>query len=145
MARGISWKDKERFLQNELFTHHPISRSSIGNTSWAGDFGLHGAVAVLNGGGKTGASFTAGPDFAFHSPWQRVSLMGGVGLTLLTRTVYRDQDFGGIVQFSSYVGIGLQLPLNLDVTFRLQHVSNAGLFKSNSGINMNLLQINRSL
>ncbi len=139
---GYSWKDKENFSQYELIFRHPLMRRPIVNNRLSGDIGLHGAIAVLNGGEGTGALFTSGPDFVITYS-EKVSLSGGVGITLLTRINYRKQDFGGNPQFSSYIGLGYRAPWNLEIAYRLQHISNAGIYRANSGINVSLFQINR--
>ncbi len=142
LAAGYSWKDREDFSHYELYVQHPVTGHSLWRTRWSGDVGLHGAIAVLDGGAGTGALFTTGPDFSLTSPARKLRLAGGIGLTLLTRIDYRKQDFGGNPQFSSYIGLGYRLPWNLEIAYRLQHISNAGLYRANSGINVSLFQVN---
>lgn len=69
----------------------------------------------------------------------------GIGLHLLSDT-YRNNDrvLSGNVQFGSHIGIGYVFKNNVDISFKFQHFSNAGLKQPNDGVNFAVLRISHA-
>jgi len=68
---------------------------------------------------------------------------GGSGLHWLFKTsVSTERDFGSHYQFGSHVGAGVRFgeKHKYDLSYRYQHISNAGFKQPNQGINFNLLR-----
>ena len=65
-----------------------------------------------------------------------------VGFHLLSKHHISDRALGGAFQFGDHVGIGFRFGRRgrYDVSYRLQHLSNAGLAKRNMGINFNQIR-----
>lgn len=53
---------------------------------------------------------------------------------------YGTEDFGGDLQFSSHAGVALRFS-RLVVSYRYQHLSNAGIYDSNDGLDLHLLGV----
>ncbi len=68
----------------------------------------------------------------------------GLGLHLLSKTsVGLERKFGSAVQFGSHLGVGLRFgdKGRYDLSYRYQHLSNAGIKAPNQGINYHLLRM----
>jgi hypothetical protein len=65
----------------------------------------------------------------------------GLGPRLLSETRFADKDFDIPLAFASHLGIGVHAGRDgrLTLSYRFQHLSNAGLGDSNPGINFHLL------
>ena len=59
--------------------------------------------------------------------------IGGQG-TLMSRYKYGQEDFGGALQFLTYIGMDYQLLDQINVTDLFQHMSNAGIYSKNPGV-----------
>ena len=63
------------------------------------------------------------------------------GPAVITRFRFSNHDFGAIIVFSS-VGLNF-LPLwRISVAYRLQHMSNANLFRTNHRLNLHIIELN---
>lgn len=71
-------------------------------------------------------------------------LEGGIGIHFLTETsVSPRRRFGSSFQFGDHLGIGVRFgPRHaFDLSYRYQHLSNAGIKSPNNGINFHLLRL----
>ena len=70
---------------------------------------------------------------------------GAVGAYLLSDTYIGEQDLSSAYQFGDHVGFGWRShgAQPLELRYRLQHLSNAGLVKPNNGIDFHLLSLVR--
>ena len=97
------------------------------------------AASVLDGGGDTGLLGALGLELVFglgESPFEiRVGSQG----TLMSRYKYGDEDFGGAFQFTTYIGMDYRLLERLNASARVQHMSNAGIYSKNPGVNFVML------
>lgn len=66
----------------------------------------------------------------------------GIGLHLLSDTYNNNQHIlSGNVQFGDHIGIGYVFKNNLDISFKIQHFSNAGMQEPNDGVNLAVIKI----
>ena len=95
-------------------------------------------VGVLDGGGDTGLAVSAGFEFVFGSAGDRCpfELRAGSALTLLS-----EDEFGGAVQFTHHVSLYYWFWQHLSIVARVQHMSNAGIYDENPGLNMAMLAL----
>ena len=84
---------------------------------------------------------TAGPSLVLGRERLPVSLEGGVSPTLLSRHEFGTKDFGTEVQFTSHIGLNWDFAAHWRLSYRFQHMSNAGLASKNPGLNMHLFGI----
>jgi len=66
-----------------------------------------------------------------------VELEVGFRPAWLSDDVYDEDDYGGDLQFLSHVGVSLRL-CRFVVSYRYEHMSNAGLYNENDGLNLHL-------
>lgn len=64
------------------------------------------------------------------------------GPALITRSRFSNQDFGGPLSFLSSAGINIIPFWRISIAYRLQHMSNANLFRTNHRLNLHILEFN---
>jgi hypothetical protein len=139
-ARGgvSSNSNGHEFNQAELFANW--------NLPWAWDLGrewhlqsrLDFTAGWLGDRGNNAAIGTAGPSLALSRERLPLSLDGGVSPTLLSRSEFGSKDFGMDYQFTSHVGLNWDFAPHWRLSYRFQHMSNAGLASPNPGLNMHM-------
>jgi hypothetical protein len=91
--------------------------------------------------GKDGFVGTAGPILAFGNGHFPLSLEGGFSPTVLSRYNYHEKNFGEPVQFTSHIGLGFDIASRVRISYRFQHMSNAGLSSDNPGLNLHMFSL----
>ncbi len=107
---------------------HLQSRADF-SLGWLGDNGHDAAI------GTSGLSLVLGRQ---RLP---VLLEGGVSPTLLSQHEFGDKNFGTDFQFTSHVGLNWDFARHWRLSYRFQHMSNAGLASPNPGLNMHLFGV----
>lgn len=96
-----------------------------------------GGAGVLESEGDEGAWIAIGGDLVFSLFDGLVEVEGGFRPTWLSDYKYGADDFGGQMQFSSHIGVTV-IAHPVTMGYRFQHMSNAGIYDSNPGINLHL-------
>ena len=81
----------------------------------------------------------AGPTLTLKREKFPLSLELGVSPTVLTRTEFTSKDLGFPFQFTTQVGLNLDLSAHIRLTYRFQHMSNADIAQPNPGLNLHVL------
>jgi len=125
------------FHQYDIFTDLRLPwRWTVCTTNWyvlpqaeisAGSLNKHGQYSFIG---------SAGPRFLFGHERFPVTVFLGSGPTFLSRYDFEDRDFGIHFQFTTYVGVGLDIGRRFNVSYRAQHMSNGGLGSPNPGLNL---------
>ncbi len=70
-------------------------------------------------------------------------LEGGIGAHLLSSTQLGDKPFSTLFQFGEHLGLGYRLGDrgSMDIGYRYQHLSNAGIKRPNSGIEFHQIHL----
>ena len=118
LAMPWSWDLSSEFRLESRFD------TSLG---WLGEQGDNAAIA------------SAGPTLCVRPKTFPVSLECGVSATVLTRSDFVSKDFGIPFQFTSHAGINVDVSSHFRLSYRFQHMSNAGLSGFNPGLNMHML------
>lgn len=133
--------DEESFNQYDVVANYGLPWRWRWGRRVQVDTKLTTAAGVLKGGGDSGWVGSLGFQFVFspaqgHGP---LELRAGSALTLLSREKFGDEDFGGPVQFTHHIRLHYRLLENLNASVGVQHMSNAGLYEDNPGLNMVML------
>jgi hypothetical protein len=96
-------------------------------------------TSVMDGGGDTGLLGTLGLELVIGLGDSPFEVRAGGGATLMSRYKYGDEDLGGAFQFTSYVGLEYRFLESFSAFARLQHMSNAGIYSENPGVNMAMI------
>ncbi len=119
------------------------------NLPWRWDLGkdwelqtkLNCDAGWLGANGDNAAVGGVGPAVQLFPPCFPLSLEGGVSPTLISRNTVGYEDLGVAFQFTSYLGLNLDITKHIRLGYRFQHISNAGLSQHNPGINMNMFAL----
>jgi hypothetical protein len=84
---------------------------------------------------------TLGPSLVLGRKRLPVSLEGGVSPTLISQHDFTSKDLGGYFQFTSHVGVNWDFAPHWRVGYRFEHISNAGIYKENPGLNMHVFSL----
>lgn len=112
--------------------------------SWAVRPRLDAAAGVLSGKGGNGFSGSVGPALRLQLRAKPAVLFDlGVSPTYLGKHEFEDVNLGGSLQFTSHVGIGVEVGDNprLGIAYRFQHISNASIYSQNPGVEMHVLEV----
>lgn len=82
-----------------------------------------------------------GPRLAFFTPKEVFCLDAGVSPSLLSDHDFRADDFGGPLQFNSFIGVAWHPGKWLRLGFRFQHMSNGGIYSQNPGMQIYVAEI----
>jgi hypothetical protein len=106
------------------------------------DTRLIASAGMLDGEGDSGFIGTLGPGISFTDRNKRFSLEFSGGVAVIPDYRMGDEDFGGPVQFTFDVGIGIRLFKHFGMGYRFQHFSDAALWGSdNRGVDMHILEV----
>lgn len=97
-------------------------------------------AGYLKGAGDSGSWLAAGADVVWIVGSGPVELEAGFRPTWLTDHRYGEDNFGGDLQFSSHAGVALHLD-RFVLSYQFLHMSNAGLYDENDGLNLHLFGI----
>ena len=139
---GFSSDDRsDDFKQAEAFLNWNLPwRWDLGS-DWDLQSRLDLSAGWLGGDGEDGAIGTVGPSLVLARGGWPLSLEGGLSPTLLSRFVFGPRNFGNNLQFTSHVGLNLDLGPHLRLDYRYQHMSNAGLSSPNPGLNLHFFAL----
>jgi len=105
---------------------------------------LEASAGWISGGGGDGFIGTLGPVIELHKGKFPVTLDFGASPTVLSRYDFKQRDLGGWFQFSDHVGLDWHITNYFTVGWRFQHMSNAGIFERNPGLNLQMLSASYS-
>ncbi|SMC24456.1 Lipid A 3-O-deacylase (PagL) [Desulfacinum hydrothermale DSM 13146] len=105
------------------------------NTFWEIHFGL------LSAAGEDRVLFSTGPALSLQTPWKRVSIVFGLRPAFLEDHVFGRENVGGAFQFTEDLGVDLELLKGLSVGYRFQHLSNAGIYEHNPGLDFHVFEV----
>jgi hypothetical protein len=144
LQAGTSFNEEEEsFNQYDLLAAYGLPWSWQWGSAIQVDTNLTATVGVLDGGGDTGLAGSLGIEFVFGSAAGKgpFELRAGSALTLLSEDEFGDEDFGGPFQFTHHVSLYYWFLPNLSAVARVQHMSNAGIYDENPGLNMAMLAL----
>lgn len=139
---GISMHSSaNRFIQSEIYSTWNLAPSQDLGRNWSFRFELDTCAGWLSGRGADGFAGGAGPAFEFEWKGLPVALRGGISPTLLSRDSFGNRNFGILFQLTSHVGLEFHVLPHVDIGYRFQHMSNAGLGLHNPGLNLHMFSL----
>jgi len=97
------------------------------------------SVGWLNDKGEDGVVGTTGPVIEMRYKKCPITLEGGIYLSGLSRYQFPDKDIGGPFEFTDHLGLNWHITKKFTVGWRYQHMSNAGFYAKNPGLNLLML------
>jgi hypothetical protein len=129
------------FKQAEGFADWNIPLKTESDSGWFLQTKLNLSAGWLGGNGINAVVGTLGPAVAFGKRRFPLSLEGGISPTVLSEYHFGSVNFGRELQFTSYLGVNVDLSRHWRVGYRYQHMSNAGFARSNPGLNLNMFAL----
>ena len=134
-------RNDEDFNQAEVFAVHLWPLSVWGEMPLTVAISLEGSAGVISGGSTEGFVGTLGPGLALVLWEDRLLLKAGISPTIISQDEYGDEDLGGPIQFTSHIGLAARVYKGLSMGYRFQHMSNAGLYDKNPGVNLHMIEL----
>jgi hypothetical protein len=131
-------RNDEDFNQYDGFATYGLPWALNFDGGWRVGTYLEMNAGVLEGGGNTGLVVSVGPGLYLTSAHKRLLLEAGVNPSFVSEDKYGREDIGGPIQFTVYVGLSWRFYRAWGVDYRLQHMSNAGIYAENPGINQHM-------
>jgi lipid A 3-O-deacylase len=98
-------------------------------------------AGILESEGDSGFITSLGPVLTVSGPKERIVLDCGISPTLIGRYEYGDVNLGGTVQFTSHAALMVRVWESVYAGYRIQHMSNSGLYDKNPGLNLHMLEV----
>ena len=137
---GISdHRNQDTFYQYEGFLTGTLPWTWQIVSDWQLGTMLEANAGVLRGDGRSAFVGSTGPGISISGFGDIIEIPMGVNLTFISEDTFGDDDFGGPIQFTSHIGLNINFTRRLMIGYRLQHMSNAGLYNSNPGVNIHML------
>jgi lipid A 3-O-deacylase len=139
LRAGASFNEEdESFNQYDMFVRYGLPWSWVWGEALQVDTNVAASMGVLEGGDDAGIVGTLGFEFVFGSARGKCpfEVRAGSALTLISEDQYGDEDLGGPVQFTHHISLHYWFLENLSAVARVQHMSNAGLYDENPGLDM---------
>jgi lipid A 3-O-deacylase len=76
----------------------------------------------------------------FHGVRDKISIYLGVNPTIVSKHKFGDDNLGGPLQFTSHIGIDLNIARHFAVGYRLQHMSTFVFYDANPGLNLHMIE-----
>jgi hypothetical protein len=127
-----------RFHQAEAFVEWNLPLRWDWTSGWHLQSRFDFTAGWISGRGEQAAIGTLGPSLELS--WDRVPLTldAGSSPTLMSKEQFGKTDFGTVFQFTTHIGLTWKIGSHLDLGYRFQHMSNAGIGPSNPGLNLHL-------
>ena len=146
-AYGREFKENTRVEQYEVFYRQPLP------WQWQFDSGLtvssgleFGAALIREAGGdnEEGGRFSIMPQ-VIVSPYPNINLLFGLGVGFMVGdTAFTRQDLGGEFLLNGKIGIQFLLGEHWQIGYCYYHQSNADIYDSNQGLNLNTILLSYS-
>ncbi len=131
---SLQWRWSQRWLQGEQW--HVGGYWDLGIAQWQREAspGQHSRLSEV---GLTPVFRIQGNDL------RGLYLEGGIGAHLLSATHLGEKPFSTLFQFGEHLGFGYRLGAHgsMDIGYRYQHLSNAGIKRPNSGIEFHQIRL----
>jgi hypothetical protein len=134
-------RNDEDLTQFEAFALYDLPWNWKLGSDWQLATAVEMNAGALHGGGDTAFVGSAGPALSLLSPAKTFVLLAGINPTVISEDNIGDEELGGPLQFTSHIGLSYTIQQRLIFGYRYQHMSNAGIYSANPGVNMHMLEI----
>jgi len=103
------------------------------------DFELSGGV--LDGEGETSVFTHAAPRLEIEIDNLPFEIIASSGPAYLSEHEFKHRDLGGSFQFMSAIGFDFEVVDDWTFGYRFRHISNAGIYEKNPGLDLHLITL----
>jgi hypothetical protein len=134
-------RNDNNFYQVEAFSIWNMPWSWALGAGWSLTPYLEANAGMIRASDNSAFVGSAGPGIYFTGFKETTRIFMGVNPTVISKHQFGSDDLGGAVQFTSHIGIDFSVTRHIAIGYRLQHMSNAGLYSPNPGVNMHMLEV----
>ncbi|ROQ91160.1 acyloxyacyl hydrolase [Desulfosoma caldarium] len=134
-------KKDETFHIHELIAYHTLPWDWQWNGGWILDTFWEIHFGLLRAADKESVLISTGPMVTLQTPWKSLAFMAAVRPAFLEDHNFGKENLGGEIQFTEEIGINLILSKYFSLGYRFQHLSNAGLYTHNPGLDFHVLEL----
>jgi len=134
-------RNDEDFEQYEGFTIWSLPWAHRWDFGWTLGTYFEANAGVLNGGGTSAFVGALGPGLYLTRLEGIVEISIGINPTIISKHKLGDENLGGPIQFTTHVGLNFIFTNHVHIGYRLQHMSNAVIYKHNPGLNTHMIEL----
>lgn len=131
----------ERFKLYEIYGISGLPWDKHWSSGWGMETGLNMNAGILEAADDKGFVGSVGPIFTFKKQDCRFLLTFAFRLALMDDHEYGDEDLGGAFAFIEELGIRYPLGWNFDAGYHFRHMSNAGIYDTNPGVDLHVFEL----
>ena len=140
-ARG-GLSDNANFTQVETLIDWNLPWCWNWTSDWHLQTQLDSSLGWIQAESRSAAIGGAGPGLLLKYDQVPLTLQGSFCPTFMSRSTFGAKDLGSVVQFTTGVGLNLDITKHIRVGYRFSHMSNAGIdSKHNDGLNMHMVAL----
>ena len=98
-------------------------------------------AGVLRGDGESAFVGSIGPGIYITGFKEKIDISMSINPTIISKHKFGDEDLGGPIEFTSHIGLNLNIDRHFTIGYRLQHMSNAVLYDANPGLNLHMIEM----
>jgi lipid A 3-O-deacylase len=133
-------RNDEDFHQYESYITGSLPWGRHWDSGWTLGTYFEANAGLLRGGKESAFVGSIGPGVCFTFLKEIIDISMGINPTIISQHKFGDENLGGPIEFTSHIGINFNLGRRFTIGYRLQHMSNAVLYKHNPGLNMHMLE-----
>jgi hypothetical protein len=130
----------QHFRQAEAFLNYNLWGWNL-STNWHMQSRIDLSTGWLGQHGDNAFIGTLGPSLELSRARFPVSLEAGFSPTYISRYQFGNTDLGTRAQFTSHIGLNLDVTSRWRLGYRFQHMSNAGIKEPNPGFNLHVVSV----
>jgi len=134
-------RNDEDFKQYEGFITWKLPWTRQWDSGWTLGTYLETNAGVLRGDGESAFVGSIGPVIYITGFKEKIDISMGINPTIISKHKFGDEDLGGPIEFTSHLGLNLNIDRHFTIGYRLQHMSNAVLYDANPGLNLHMIEM----
>jgi hypothetical protein len=139
LRAGVS--DDIRVRQAEVATDYRLPWGLRMRHGWSLQTELQAAIGWIGDDHVQAPIGSLGPALRVFNVRFPVSMVAGSAPTLIGRNTLGGRNFGSVIQFTSHISAEWRISHRFSASYRVHHMSNAGLGSDNPGINLHMAGI----
>lgn len=105
------------------------------------DISFEMALGVVRDKANSSLLFSMGPTLSIINYKNIFYVSTGLKPGLMTNHIFNNFDLGGTLNFKSHIALNVSPNKKINLGYRFEHISNAGLYEKNPGVNFHYIEI----
>lgn len=99
------------------------------------------ALGVVRDKANSSLLLSMGPTLSLINYKNIFSVSTGLKPSLMTNHIFNNFDLGGTLNFKSHIALNILPNKKINLGYRFEHISNAGLYEKNPGVNFHYIEV----